>query len=260
MPGFEFRQQNRLEQKFNHKQKLALETLLSFRQELRHGEFPNAVRGLQGMKIADELLKQRKSVGLLIGGVAEAIWKPRNTIADLDAHKDVDVMVTDEKFISEQPFEGGVDWWVPTEARLKYHSGYSGLDYAERNLRWWANANGIVLAYGINQTNFADKVVLKPGLYVPSPDFIVGSRRAEIMGQVESKKVEFVDGQVTDKYEQKLFTELSGRLNRDVQMDFKGQILEAHYETDYRKHKAYEIVKFEIEQLAAINKAQKERG
>ena len=74
-------------------QKLQLKQLLNA--TLFHADLPNSVKGLEGMKIADKILKERNARGVLIGGLAGAIWNKETTLGELDAHKDVDVYVLD---------------------------------------------------------------------------------------------------------------------------------------------------------------------
>ena len=78
-----------LEQKIylNVQQKLALKQLLLL--ELKHPEYPDVVKGLEGMKIADKVLKEKEVAGVLIGGLAEAVWNQRRKVEDLYQHKDV---------------------------------------------------------------------------------------------------------------------------------------------------------------------------
>ncbi len=79
-------------------QKLLLKQVLAQRLELRHPEIPDAARGIEGMLAADALLKERNASGLLIGGLADAIWNQRRTEEELKAHKDTDVLVFDSSF------------------------------------------------------------------------------------------------------------------------------------------------------------------
>ena len=89
----------RLEQglRLSSEQRLKCEQLLKLESQLHHEPF-EAVRGLEGMHAANELLKERKSVGILIGGLAEEVWKGDKTRTELENHKDVDVLVLSKDF------------------------------------------------------------------------------------------------------------------------------------------------------------------
>jgi hypothetical protein len=86
------------------------------RQILRAPRPPAAVAGLEGMRVADEILKLHNAVGLLIGGLAKEIWKGESRPEKFAEHKDVDVLVLSRE-CDHHPgqFEHGVDWWVRHE-------------------------------------------------------------------------------------------------------------------------------------------------
>jgi len=99
-----------------------------------------AVRGIEGMEIADSILKERKAVGLLIGSLSKAVWNARRKKEDLEWHSDVDVIVP-RGIELESPFEGGVDWWLPKEGYLRalYITGP-----VDMRFKWHENGNGVV--------------------------------------------------------------------------------------------------------------------
>ena len=66
-------------------QKYFLTQILSIRQIFHHPEFPAAAKGLEGIRIADGILKRRESTGVLIGGLAEHIWYEKVNEKDLRA-------------------------------------------------------------------------------------------------------------------------------------------------------------------------------
>jgi len=109
--GLSLSQRCTLGHRLKHSQKLGLKLLLE--QKLNHPEYPNMQKGLQGMQIADKILKERNARGVLIGGLSEAIWNQKRKLDELIAHKDVDVAVLDNHFELNKPFENGIDWWLP---------------------------------------------------------------------------------------------------------------------------------------------------
>ena len=58
-----FRHYLRLEQGhyLSYAQKLGLKQLLLLEQKLKHPEYPNAVKGLEGMQIAHQILQEREA-------------------------------------------------------------------------------------------------------------------------------------------------------------------------------------------------------
>lgn len=87
------------------------------RQRLRAPVPPNALRGLEGLRVADEILRSYKSSGLLIGGLAKEIWRTTKDASDLEErlnrHKDVDVLILSPHCRHHpKQWEGGIDWWV----------------------------------------------------------------------------------------------------------------------------------------------------
>jgi len=126
----------------SHSQRLYLNQVLEQLQTLRHPEFPNAAKGLDGMLAADSILKSRNSSGVLIGGLCEEVWNQQTKPEDLLKHKDVDVLVLNPEFELQQNFEGGIDWWLEKQGRIKVAST---LGYLDQNESWDENANQVIL-------------------------------------------------------------------------------------------------------------------
>src|SRR3989344_2154018 len=91
-------------QVLSQSQKFALKQLLELRLELRHPDLPSVIRGLEGIRVAHQILQKRDSIGILIGGLSEAVWNQRRKPEDLEKHKDVDVAVLDKNFKLEERF------------------------------------------------------------------------------------------------------------------------------------------------------------
>lgn len=102
-----------IRQVLSESQKQDLKLIL--RQELRHPDFPNALKGFEGMLLADSALKSQNSIGLLVGSLSRAVWNRRVKEEDLEQHYDVDVMVMNESFYSEL----GIDWFLPRTEFVK---------------------------------------------------------------------------------------------------------------------------------------------
>lgn len=141
-------------------QKQEAKQLLRCLQELREPYFPEAVRGAEGIRVADQILKKKGLTGILVGGLVKDLWNPRVSVAKLKEHKDVDVIVTGgHERIAR--FEGGVDWWS-SEVRKMSVTGRDSSNY-DLDVRFHRNGNGIILHYRLR--NFTE---LESGLYVPS--------------------------------------------------------------------------------------------
>jgi len=190
----EVRQQLRVEQK------QSLRQLLELRLALKHEGFLGAAVGIEGMRTANDLLTDRRLRGLLIGGLSEAVWNPRHTRKNLDAHKDVDVLVVEPSDTGEiNQLEAGIDWWMPREEFMKvYHQGVDSTEEGQR--RFWENAFGVRLAFGVKINYFSN---FPPGLYLPEPDFVVAMRKAEAFARIDTKKFA-VDDEVEASFTEKL--------------------------------------------------------
>jgi hypothetical protein len=170
-----------LSQRAEHSMKMmiGLRQLLAMRQELNHGEIPNAKRGLEGILEANRILEKKGAVGVLIGGLAEEIWKHPSDLEKLKSHKDVDVAVlTSSPGI--EPFEGGIDWWLPQNFSLEEKT-------PTKTWKWdtWALVNGhhLPLLFQIKlKRNGVDSMVqpFAPGLYFMTVPQILQMRTLEI--------------------------------------------------------------------------------
>lgn len=165
----------RPEQRLTAEQKLQLTQILKLEQKLREPGVPEATRGLEGLLLADQILKQKGAVGFLIGGLGKSVWRGN---AQLGRHKDVDVLVM-TKGTDFEKFEGGIDWWLPTEDQVSgtFVGGYIE-NYA---VRYWANENGVVLTFNIEQT-----LELPPGLHILLPHHYAAMKLAEAVSSVGS--------------------------------------------------------------------------
>jgi len=170
----ECRQTQRYVLRLGTEQKQSLKQLLQMLQTLREPEFPQAARGLAGMLAADELLKERSARGILIGGLAQAIWNQRRSPSGLESHKDVDVLVLDQAFALKEDFEGGIDWWLPYKRwiTIKEHAVSADLQ-----IKWFQNLNKVVLGFTIQDDHIPESFA--PGLYLPGPDWVIKSLYVE---------------------------------------------------------------------------------
>ncbi len=204
--GYSMEQKPRL----NLEQRLALKQLLSLNLSLRHPESPGAMKGFEGLKIADQILKDKGIKGILIGGLSESIWNPKHSKKDFKSHKDVDVLVSslpEEAHFEE--LEGGIDWWLPTEEELeiKYLTGPVKL-----KIKYFENAFNIKLSFGIDVID--DK--LPAGLYMPSREFVVGMREAEVSAKI-NPKTQIIDTDVWEAF--------STKINKKIKDDIAPLIL-----------------------------------
>lgn len=163
-------QRPRLEQRPHQELKLELRQLLKLELQLRSPEFPEAKKGIAGLQLADDMLKDQGAIGILIGGLAYEIWKQTRTEKDLNSHKDVDVLVLSKDFKISKPFDGGIDWWMPHrefDGRMRSY----GITFQDI----WKNGSGARLRF---VPRFFSHV--SPGLYVLPPEKFVEMKRVEI--------------------------------------------------------------------------------
>ena len=87
---------------------------------------PAATTGLEGMRVADEVLKKYNAIGILIGGVAKEIWHGASDPAKFSEHKDVDVLILSRNCENHPgQWEAGIDWWVSHRVTEKPTNGTS---------------------------------------------------------------------------------------------------------------------------------------
>lgn len=92
---------------------LRLSQRLEQRLELRAPTPPDAITGIEGLKVADQILKEHNAVGMLVGGLAKELWRGVVSDEKLSEHKDVDVLVLSYDCASHpEQWASGVDWWV----------------------------------------------------------------------------------------------------------------------------------------------------
>lgn len=92
---------------------LRLELCCIAQDELSAPTSPDAVSGIEGLRMADQILKELDAVGMLIGGLAKKLWHGVTSDEQLSEHKDVDVLVLSQDCASHpEQWVSGVDWWV----------------------------------------------------------------------------------------------------------------------------------------------------
>jgi hypothetical protein len=72
-----------------------------------------ATKGLEGLRMANQALKDYRTHGILIGGLAKEIWSGTTDPDVFASHKDVDVIVLSRN-CGHHPgqWEAGIDWWI----------------------------------------------------------------------------------------------------------------------------------------------------
>lgn len=215
---------------------------MNFSRYWKHPEFKDAAVGLEGMKAADGILKNKKAPGVLIGGLAETIWSQKTKIEDLLKHKDVDVAVLDKKFALTEPFEGGIDWWLPETCKITTLSPWHYMH--EIDITRHTNGNGITLSFGIGMMR-----ALEPGLYIPGAEWVVDMRAAEALANMECG----VDDDVFEKFHREIRNKIKTRLPGFIRDNFRGQILSQTYEEDWKKRNAVYLDWWSPEKIKAIN-------
>jgi hypothetical protein len=237
-------------QKLTLGQRLLLKKALALRLELREPSFPNPVRGMEGILAADEILKETGAVGLLIGGLAEAVWNRRRTEDELAAHKDVDVMVMPPA----EPFEkftGGIDWWNPYN--VHFDSIKTQLGSMENvNRTFWSNGNGCTLRYRVDCESG-----LEPGIYIPTPELATDIRVSECMASIDESVavIDDVDGDpdhLVDSFRKKLG--IRSHLPRFISQAL-GRIPVPYVTSQNYLHHPFRVTHIPLEEQRAFNSA-----
>jgi len=239
-----------LTHKLGHSQKIGLKHLLSLNQTLKHPEFPNAKRGLEGLMVSHEHLKEKNTCGVLIGGLAESVWNKWRSKEGLYSHKDVDVMVLSDEFKLSEDFEKGIDWWLPYDGEITIKA--DGVSDFQIRQRWWKNCNNVPLSFKIEK-----QYGFEPGLYITSPDFIANIREAEALANVDYGKVE-IDDDVLEAFESKVKKQMGTRVPKYIEDEFSGYILENNYEEYAYKVHSMSVEGFDNETMRAIRRYEEE--
>lgn len=189
------------------------ELLLECQKRLTHPEIPNPTKGLDGMMIADKMLKEQNSHGFLIGGLATSVWNANESLLN---HKDVDVLVYDDHFKLAKKFEGVIDWWMPKSATGDYNTTIKNIA-----TNWHENGNGAILNYKIKADYF-----LKPGLYIMNPSQLIETKIAEVMAiynsindsntinNINEKDIDDVINKIKTNIDSQTRTVIRGRVDR----------------------------------------------
>ena len=210
-------------QRLKQGQKLQLKQLLELSQKLVLPEFPNPTTGMEGLRVAHKILQEKEACGILIGGVLKAVLKYRNLMY-INSRKDVDVMVFNEG-VEFNDFEGGIDWWLPQSAGIRAMTDASTIDV---NVKWWKNANNIVLSFGIDgvfkrewyrtEEEFQSKEFYKPGLYIADKGFFEKMKQEELKANIDSRVC--VDKVVFDRFNSEISKGLHYHPDRSIEDKF----------------------------------------
>lgn len=139
------------------------------------GEMPFPKKGIEGIRQADETLKQAGAVGVLIGGLAYDLYSTPKSHLDTDKlanHKDVDVIILGtDAFLPKKRWQDGIDWWAYDEvingitSPGEYLSGGRG------------DVGKITLDFLISSIDHTD---LEPGLHIPDIAFLRTIKKIEL--------------------------------------------------------------------------------
>ena len=171
-----------LEAKQERQQRLRIERLAKLMplatQMKEDQDIPNPKRGLEGLKEADHILKEKGLIGIVIGGLGRDLYSDEpseKALAKLETHKDVDVLVLPPRLYNPdgilpnnekhfKKFEGGIDWWFCEEKVEKdYHS------YIQRIHNGYGSQNFFILksdGYSLVTNILRNATSEEPGLYV----------------------------------------------------------------------------------------------
>jgi hypothetical protein len=235
-----------LEQRLDLKQKIALKQLLQLRQELVSPPPFEACKGLEGLKLAHETLIAKNASGVLIGGVAEAIWNKNRKPHELDLHKDVDVLVLNNPENIEVSFEKEIDWWIPKTEQLIVKSEYSDSE-STTNLTWWENVNGVVLSFGVTTPQ-----QLPSGLYFPNQEWLVEMRFIEASVTLSGR--DSIDSDVEEVFRKRMRNRMRKRLMPEVAKTFAGYVFDDEYEDSNPGLRVPVLQEFKREEMISINK------
>ncbi|TSC78723.1 MAG: hypothetical protein G01um101429_679 [Parcubacteria group bacterium Gr01-1014_29] len=249
--GLQLDQHIEQRQQLNLEQKECLKQLLAVRLELHHPENPEMIRGLEGIKTSHEILKERNGVGVLIGGLAEAVWHRDRKLKELDQHKDTDILLVNDIEL-EKDFEGGIDWWRRRTEQVETKSNISRYTGPQT---WWENGNGVALSFGVRKV-----YDLEPGLYIPGHEWVIRMREAEALSRIdEAVHRSAFDTIVLNKFERSMRKSVQRTLMKELRDSMQGYILDPRYEKEQDKPGALEIQEFDLNTVRAIERFRKDK-
>lgn len=227
-------------------QRAMLKQLNSLRCELVCPAPPYVIQGLEGLQVADAVLKERNATGILIGGLAETVWRKSVLQEELSEHKDVDVLVLNSEFSLREYFEEGIDWWLPRTSKIRVRSD---LGQASIDATWWENGSGVALSFRaiINET-------LKSGLYIPMPSWLIEMRWEEALANLDPRvEIEADLKQVKCAFQERLDRTMGPSLPPFLEESFRNQILPQNFDSEVCSSDPVIIIGQDFEDRAAIN-------
>jgi hypothetical protein len=201
--------------------KVEMKYLMQLLQTLKDPQFPDAAKGLEGIRIGHHILQARNAVGVLIGGLSHAVWNGKRTPEELAAHKDTDILVLSDDFAVGEPFEAGIDWWLPFDETRDIRNRYGTIDM-NVHLQWWQNCNGVILSYIVDQRRS-----LPPGLYIADPEWVLTMRTEEAEANINPDQ-EFSD-EVFEMYTNKIARDMRKTLMPELQHSHRPFVLSQRY-------------------------------
>jgi len=224
-----------------HALKAGLQQLFTLEQALRDPKVPEYMaKGLAGLEAGNRMLQERNASGVLIGGLAEAVWNRKRKPEELARHKDTDILVIDDDFTLQEDFEGGIDWWLPQYGRLQVITDASAYE-ADRH--WWQNGNGVALSFGVQQSN-----ALHPGLYIPNREWVMRMREYETLAHIDERLEVEINDDAWEAFRNRLEGRIRTTLPKYIRKMFPGRVFgEVYYET-------VGLIRFDRDIVVAINR------
>ena len=238
--GLELKQVQR--QRLNQSQKLQLEQLQTISDSLKHEEFPNARKGLEGIFKAAEVLSYNRGTGILIGGLLNTIYNSNTIEEDLMKHKDVDILLLNDIY-KPKKFEEGIDWWVPTEKKIDIVGEYSKILGAKT--KFWKNGNDIILSYGLRSMN-----LLVPGLYLPNLETVAEMKEIETYANL-GKGFEY-DSDVNSSFRESIEDNLDKEVPYFIHNNLNVHLMKEDHFNDYGQKCNLEVDDFQRDVLSEL--------
>lgn len=207
--------------------KIVLKEMYARRRELVRSAPASALKGLEGLVTAHDVLQQHKARGILIGSLAELVWSRYHPPWYLRQGGDVDVLLVDDRFVPRKPFEHGIDWWYPLSVGKRQKAEAKTRRYGQED---------IVLGFGVEQQR-----ELAPGLYILDREQVLRMRVYEVesdLPEMPANVREIVERVFREKVGRIMNKQLAGYIVKK----FKGYILSEKYEEDEDKVGAIRIV------------------
>lgn len=173
--GHRRRARNRTETETNIETKTYVTSRVERLRRPEYDSLPEALRGLEGIQKANEVLRENGAVGVLIGGVLRTLGSDEITEQTL-LRKDTDVLILNpDTWSPKNKWQDNIDWFRQFSGGVPAIAGAGRFAHGDKVAMKHVN---FAYTIGVDQQYLSDKV--EPGLYVPGMQTRINIWKAEM--------------------------------------------------------------------------------